>query len=238
MFLLSSPEVSYSAADFRLAEALTVAARQLHEAGGSRAILRTAVRLAVHLVPGTDHAGIVTVGRDQRPQTLASSDEVAQEVQQLADTDAYRALWEQLWSSPVAGIADTTAEDVAGRGLAPLGVRSLLALRLRADRRRLTVLALWSRKPAGLDSTSLRVGRLLAAHISLAHESATVQEQLTEAMRTRDLIGQATGLVMAHHDVDAADAFALLVRASQRENLKLRDLAQRYVDTAAEGSGE
>lgn len=230
VFSLTSPEVPFSAADFRLAEALTVAARQLHEADGSRAILRTAVRLAVHLVPGTDHASIVSIGPALRPQTMAFSDEVSRAAQETAG--AYRTVWEQLWHAPVAALADTTAEGGPGGDLAALGVRSLLALRLRADRRRLTVLALWGRKPSGLDEASLRVGRLLAAHVSVAHESATVREQLTEAMRTRDLIGQATGLLMAHHDVDAAEAFALLVRTSQDENIKLRDLAQRYVDAA------
>ena len=57
------------------------------------------------------------------------------------------------------------------------------------------------RNVAGFER-SLRVGRMLAAHVSLAHDSATVQEQLTEAMRTRDLIGQATGLLMAREGVE------------------------------------
>ncbi|MCZ9345570.1 ANTAR domain-containing protein, partial [Streptomyces sp. TRM76130] len=56
------------------------------------------------------------------------------------------------------------------------------------------------------------------------------REQLTEAMRTRDLIGQATGIVMERMGTDAAGAFDSLVKASQRENVKLRDLARRIVD--------
>ena len=50
-------------------------------------------------------------------------------------------------------------------------------------------------------------------------------------MRTRDLIGQATGILMERLDIDAAEAFDSLVRTSQRENTKLRDLARRLVDT-------
>ncbi|MFJ8823717.1 ANTAR domain-containing protein [Streptomyces sp. NPDC102467] len=227
----SFPEVPFSAADFRLAEALTVAARQLHEQGSPRDALHTAARLAVHVVPGVDHAGIVTVGRDLVPDSVTWSDEVARSAQALTGMPGHRAFWERLWAAPVAALADTAAGN--GSGLSALGVRSVLALRLRTDRNRLTALVLYGRKPGGHDEASLRVGRMLAAHVSVAHDSATVQEQLTEAMRTRDLIGQATGLLMAREGVDAAEAFAHLVRASQQQNVKLRELAQRYVDAAA-----
>ncbi|MEV3852952.1 ANTAR domain-containing protein [Streptomyces sp. NPDC050095] len=222
----------FSAADFRLAEAFTVAARQLHEPGGSRATLRTAVRLAVHLVPGADHAGIVKVDHDLEPETVSWSDDVARSA--LALTNSHLP-WEKLWTAPAATLPDTSAVQGPGQGLALLGVRSVLALRLRAERRRVTALVLYGRMPGDDDGPSVRVGRMLATHVSLAHESATVQEQLTEAMRTRDLIGQATGLLMAHQQVDAAQAFAHLVRTSQQENIKLRDLAQRYVEAAAPG---
>jgi hypothetical protein len=227
------PEVPPSAADFRLAEAFTVAARQLHEQTGPPATLRTAVRLAVHLVPGVDRAGIVTVGRDLVPESVAWSDDVACSAQALTGMPGHRAFWEKLWAAPVAELPDTAAAGGAGQGLSALGVRCVLALRLRTDRRRLTALVLYGGEPGGHDETTLRVGRMLAAHVSLAHDSATEKEQLTEAMRTRDLIGQATGLLMAREGVDAAEAFDHLVRASQQQNIKLRDLAQRYVDAAA-----
>ncbi|CAM5638583.1 hypothetical protein SGRIM128S_06001 [Streptomyces griseomycini] len=106
----------------------------------------------------------------------------------------------------------------------------MLSLRLRADRRRVTVLTAYARKPRAFDEAALRIGRLFTAHVALALESATVREQLTEAMRTRDLIGQATGILMERLDIDAAGAFECLVKASQRENVKLRDLARRIVD--------
>ncbi|MFJ9039904.1 ANTAR domain-containing protein [Streptomyces sp. NPDC102406] len=205
----------------------------MHEQTGPRATLRTAVRLAVHLVPGADHAGIVTVGRDLVPESVSWSDDVASSAQALTGMPGHRAFWEELWAAPVATVEDTATVQGAGQNLAVLGVRSVLALRLRTDRRHLTALMLYGRKPGGHDETSLRMGRILAAHVSLAHDSATVQEQLTEAMRTRDLIGQATGLLMAREGVDAAEAFDHLVRASQQQNIKLRELAQRYVDAAA-----
>ncbi|MFI2791111.1 ANTAR domain-containing protein, partial [Kitasatospora sp. NPDC018614] len=102
---------------------------------------------------------------------------------------------------------------------------------LRAEKRRLTVLTAYAGKPRAFDTDATRIGRLFTAHVSLALDSATVREQLTEAMRTRDLIGQATGILMERRDIDAAEAFDSLVRASQRENVKLRDIARRIVET-------
>ncbi|MBB5127806.1 GAF domain-containing protein [Streptomyces albaduncus] len=212
-----------------LAEALTAAARQLHDTSSPDSTLDTAVRLAVDLVPGADHAGISVIERNNRRRTLAWTDEVVRSAEDGHPAPERRPYWHRLWTAPVAGVEDSEGdegEDV----LSERGLRSVLSLRLRADRRRLTVLTTYSRKPRAFDETSLRIGRLFTAHVGMALDSATVREQLTEAMRTRDLIGQATGILMERLDIDAAGAFDSLVRASQRENVKLRDLARRIVD--------
>ncbi len=58
-----------------------------------------------------------------------------------------------------------------------------------------------------------------------------LSQQLTEAMQSRAVIEQAKGMLMAKSpDLSPDDAFDLLRRASQRENVKLRDIAQRIVD--------
>ncbi|MGW7494813.1 GAF and ANTAR domain-containing protein [Streptomyces luteogriseus] len=211
-----------------LAEALTVASQQLHETLTPHSTLRTAVRLAVHHMPGAEHAGISVIERGNKIRTLAWTDEVVRTAESRPAGREQHGLWEQLWSSPVARITDSEADD-GWDVLAALGLRSALSLRLRTDRRRLTVLTAYARKPGAFDEEAMRVGRLFSAHVSIALDSATVREQLTEAMHTRDLIGQATGILMERQGIDAAAAFESLVRASQRENVKLRDLARRIV---------
>jgi AmiR/NasT family two-component response regulator len=52
-------------------------------------------------------------------------------------------------------------------------------------------------------------------------------EQLNRAMGTRDLIGQAKGILMERHKLTADQAFTLLVRASQATHTKLRDIAEQ-----------
>ncbi|WP_344607846.1 ANTAR domain-containing protein [Streptomyces glaucus] len=218
-----------SPAGFELAEALTEAARQLHETGTPNSTLRTAARLAVHIMPGAEHVGISVIDRDSGPRTLAWTDEVVRSADARHAGRESPPHWEDLWTTPVVRIEDSAADGGAD-ALYDLGLRSALSLRLRADRRRLTVLTAYARRPRAFDEAATRIGRLFTAHVSIALESVTVREQLTEAMRTRDLIGQATGILMERLNIDAAGAFESLVKASQRENVKLRDLARRIVD--------
>lgn len=124
----------------------------------------------------------------------------------------------------------------AGEEAAVLGLRSVLPLRLAVGRPRAGVLNLYSRQPEAFDSTAVRIGQLLTKHITIALESAATREQLTEAMRTRDLIGQATGVLMTRLSMDAATAFDWLVRTSQTENVKLREIAFRIVEAAEQES--
>ncbi len=188
-----------------------------------------AARAEVELrVPGAEHAGISEIDRGSR-RTLAWTDEVVRFAEARQGGGEPHPDWEHLWSTPVVRIEDSDADGGANT-LSGLGLRSALSLRLRADRRRLTVLTAYASKPRAFDEDGVRIGRLFTAHVSLALDSATVRDQLTEAMRTRDLIGQATGILMERLNIDAAGAFESLVRASQRENVKLRDLARRIVD--------
>ncbi|MFV0134961.1 GAF and ANTAR domain-containing protein [Streptomyces sp. HMX87] len=214
---------------FELAEALTEAAQQLHAGSTPNGTMRTAAELAVRLLPGAEHAGVSVIERGDQRRILAWTDEVVRSAEARHGARQPHPLWERLRTTPVVRIEDSEADD-SGNALAALGLRSALSLRLRADRRRLTVLTAYSRKPRAFDDEVTRLGRLFTAHVSIALDSAAEREQLTEAMRTRDLIGQATGILMERMGVDAAGAFDSLVKASQRENVKLRDLARRIVD--------
>ena len=52
---------------------------------------------------------------------------------------------------------------------------------------------------------------------------------LTDALDTRNIIGQAQGLLMSQYRVDADAAFAMLTRLSQETNTKLREVAAQLV---------
>jgi AmiR/NasT family two-component response regulator len=58
---------------------------------------------------------------------------------------------------------------------------------------------------------------------------------LLEALESRDVIGQAKGIMMARHGISADQAFDELRGASQRNGRKLRDVAAEVVDGLAPG---
>jgi AmiR/NasT family two-component response regulator len=65
------------------------------------------------------------------------------------------------------------------------------------------------------------------------HDLRTCQAQLDDlraALRTRPVIDQAKGILMARHGCTPGRAFEMLAEASQRQNRKLRDIAAAIVD--------
>jgi AmiR/NasT family two-component response regulator len=60
---------------------------------------------------------------------------------------------------------------------------------------------------------------------------------LQKAMAARSVIEQAKGVLMSTMHIGPDAAFAVLVAASQRENVKLRDLARRIADAQADETG-
>ena len=83
-------------------------------------------------------------------------------------------------------------------------------------------------------------GSLFAAQAAVAVSNARAYlgkqvqvEQLGEALETRTMIGQATGLLMAQEGLTSEEAFQKLVSVSQHGNIKLREIAQRYVEAWA-----
>jgi cell division protein FtsL len=108
-----------------------------------------------------------------------------------------------------------------------LGVGSMLSFQLYVVGDNLGALNLYNREPDAFDDESEHVGLLFASHAAVAMVGAQRNEQLNRAMGTRDLIGQAKGILMERHKLTAEQAFLLLVRASQATHTKLRDIAEQ-----------
>jgi AmiR/NasT family two-component response regulator len=56
-------------------------------------------------------------------------------------------------------------------------------------------------------------------------------DQFRSALASRDIIGQAKGVIMERFNLDAVEAFDLLTRLSQRSNTKLIDIARGLIDS-------
>lgn len=70
-----------------------------------------------------------------------------------------------------------------------------------------------------------------ATHIALAWSMMRRQDQFRSALASRDIIGQAKGVIMERFDLDAVEAFELLTRLSQQSNTRVVDIAAALIDS-------
>jgi hypothetical protein len=112
-----------------------------------------------------------------------------------------------------------------------LGIHSMLAFQLYVVEDNLGALNLYSADTDAFNDESEHVGLLFAAHAAVATAGARKVRDLVRAVSTRDLIGQAKGILMERHKLTDDQAFGLLVRASQHTNVKLVEIARRLTET-------
>lgn len=118
------------------------------------------------------------------------------------------------------------------------GFRSALAYRLSLNGETVGALQLYAQLPAAFNATERAQGLVFASYAALAIGLARAQEaeevrieNLQDALSSREVIGQAQGILMERERITAEQAFQLLRRSSQHLNRKLRAVAQDIVDT-------
>ena len=207
--------------------------------------LQRVAHLTVESVPGARFAGITMLDEDERASTAVFTDEEAPEIDQ-AQYDAGRGPCLDAWRTKVAVRIDdmrATSPDYDEFAQACLdhGIRSTLSLPLAAAGRAIGALNLYSEQRGGFTPDDEQLGGHLATAASAVLANAIsywgayeLSQQMTEAMQSRAVIEQAKGMLMAGSPGLSPDgAFDLLRQASQRENVKLRDIAQRVVERRA-----
>jgi GAF domain-containing protein len=83
-----------------------------------------------------------------------------------------------------------------------------------------------------LASTFASYAAVALANANLYSTTAKLAAQMDEAMKSRAVIEQAKGILIAQQHVTVDEAFDILIRASQASNRKLRDIAEALVTKA------
>jgi GAF domain-containing protein len=200
--------------------------------------LDSLVRWAVEQTPGAEACGL-TVEQSRRPETVTYSGELAlrgdERQYELDDGPCLQSLR----SGDVVHVADMATETRWGKypqRAVEAGVHSSLSFPLTVGDHGRGALNLYASRPHAFTETDERVGQSWAGQasgaLSVAWRLAAADEtvdNLTRSLITRQVIGQAVGLLMAQRTCTADAAFELLRGASQRSNEKLRDVATRIV---------
>lgn len=225
-------------------ERLGALTRQLLDADSVGGVLEHVVSAALGIVPAADLVSVTLRAPDGSFHTPVQSDPRAWELDQIQYTTG---------EGPCVEAARPTGPSVAhsgdlardprwpefGRAAAAHGYDSLLAIALLPDARppRLSgALNLYCRAPDSFTDADRDRVLLLATHASLALATTNAvttaelrEAHLRRAIDTRDVIGQAKGILMSRRGISAEEAFDVLRRASQDLNAKLADVARALV---------
>ena len=220
-------------AEAGVARQLSELARELQADDSQEALLAHIVKAAVTDVPGAEYAGI-TLLTGKHYATAVASDELVNTLDRVQYQTGEGPCLDSARHQETVRCDDLRAEyrwrRFAGQAVG-LGVLSILSLQLFVEAESFGALNIYSGKAGAFTQESESTGMLLASHAALAMTSARREARLLSAIDTRDLIGQAKGILIERYKITGVEAFGLLVASSQAMNRKLRDIAEHLVDT-------
>ena len=210
---------------------------RLLEDDDTSAVLERYVSRVVQAVPGCDHAA-VTVGTADVLETVVGAWEPfaydanvpAARINPIREAVLYReprrlpdAQSERRWRA----FADQLME---------VGFQSCLILPLPSSVEPAAVFTLLARKPHQFGDDAFDLGLFFTLHAGVAFDNVTLYNdcrtlvaRLHTSLQSRSVIGRAQGLIMHRDGCSSEEAFDTLRQASQRHNVKLRDIASALV---------
>ena len=216
-------------------ERLASIARDLLNEPDVEHTVQRVVDLAAANLGGVIYASVSLVRQRRWVETPASSDDRALHADQLQYEVGEGPCLDAIWEQETFQIDDMTTEEryptYSRRVAEQTGIRSSLSFQLFTDEDSLGALNLYSPQPRAFDEAARAEGFVFAAQAAVALRTAQHEEQLRAGMASRNLIGQAQGILMERFKVTPNQAFAILARISQETNSRLRDVARYLVDT-------
>lgn len=210
-------------------------------------VLERVVHRAQSLVPAADMISVTLRETDGRFHTPVETDPLATRADHIQYETGEGPCVE---ATALSGSGFSICEDLAndaryprfGPRVVELGMVAVCSTGMfpGGEPPRLGALNFYFRGP-GVTEVDRDAMLLLAAHAAVALHWARNLEaeqlrttQLREALQSRDVIGQAKGMLMQRRHTSADEAFDIMRRASQDLNVKLRDIATAIATRRAE----
>ena len=202
----------------------------------SDTVIAELVEHAAVEIPGARYAGVTVTRNAKHIDTPAATHKwpiLLDEIQQLhREGPCLTAAWEE----KTIHVADLETDDrfplYRRDVLEQTPVRAIMAFQLFIADETMGALNVYAEHPHAFDQTSRDIGRIFAAHSSVAWNAARRDEQFKRALSSRDAIGQAKGMIMERYGVDAVRAFEVLRKLSQDSNVPLVQVATELIAKA------
>ncbi|KEF94978.1 hypothetical protein K883_05163 [Mycobacterium sp. TKK-01-0059] len=219
----------------RYDEAIIAAMRRVADAAeGHDAIeksLAQITRAAVDLIDGVDCATVLVIS-DGGFQSIAATSVTAMEIDQAQQRTGQGPCHDAADRDVIVRSSDLREDDrwpEFAQIARAAGVLSVTSFRLYTQGANSGALNLFGFQPESLTAESEALGAMLATQAALLILAADRQQQFESALASRDVIGQAKGILMERFDVDAMQAFELLTGLSQQLNTPVKIIAERLV---------
>ncbi len=217
-----------------LAAQLGEMARSLRAQPTVEETLTAAVQTALTLIPHATEASISMVRARRRVESRAASGELPRRVDEIQNRTGQGPCMDAALRKRIVRVPDMSQESrwpkFAHRAR-DAGARSILAIPLFVDGDNLGALNLYGAGTGDFGAEYEQIGVLVATHAAVALADAKEIRDLNDALASRDLIGQAKGILMERYKLSAQQAFVLLTTASTTTNSKLVDIAEELTLT-------
>ena len=223
-----------------LAEMFGDVARALAAHEDMQATLERIVKLAVEHLDACEYAGISFI-EGKEISSPAPSNEVPRILDRIQSETGEGPCIDAIKEHEVFQTGDLASEErwpqFSRRAFDETGVQSILSLRLFVEHDTMGALNLYATQGDAFHEADVALGSVFAVHAAVAMASARREEGLERKAEGREAIGRAKGIIMARSGVTDERAFEILRAASQRLNMKLRDVATQVNEGTAAGDG-
>jgi GAF domain-containing protein len=191
-------------------------------------------------IPGAQYAGITVTRNAKHIDTPAATHMWPVLLDKIQQRHREGPCLTAAWDEKTVYVADLETDDrfplYRRDVLTESPIRSIMAFQMFIAGETMGALNVYSEQPNAFGPDARNIGLAFAAHSSVAWNAARRDEQFKRALASRDVIGQAKGMVMERYGVDAVQAFAVLRKLSQDSNVPLVQVAAELVATAEERS--
>ncbi|MCZ4549215.1 GAF and ANTAR domain-containing protein [Gordonia rubripertincta] len=231
---MSSPTGSASVRSPSLVTALASLAAGVSAAHSADEALRAVTTAVVDLLDGADSADILVIsGRTKQFRSYAATSALPREMDDLQEQVGEGPCLEAARGTTVVRADDLNTEtrwpDFCS-GATNVGVISMLSFKLYTAPNVLAALNVFGKAANAFADRDEEVGLMLATNAAVALQMANSREQFESALASRDIIGQAKGMIMERFRIDAVQAFNLLVKLSQDSNTPVAKLSGQLVE--------
>lgn len=186
------------------------------------------VHAALELVPGADEGSVSVVLGRKNIGSRAPSGDLPRRIDALQMETNEGPCLQAAYENSTVRVPDMSSEKrwpLFAQRATEAGAHGMLSIQLWVEGDDFGSLNLYSNEANAFTDESENIGLLVASHGAIAFAGTEQTRQLTDAIDSRDIIGQAKGILMERHKLTGHQAFSVLSQASQRSNTKLTDVA-------------